>query len=317
MEDLAKAFQMLNQSVNGLVLQKSLNAANEQVNQIRSSELKEEEKRGQLRGLANDLTMRLTGMGMDPQSIAQATNAIAPKPLFNTPEQALMYGDENESAKAQEIIDAEQKRKMSLVGAQSQGRSMKDASKTMLALQKDFGRVKVKMTGASQAIRSAIKSIKAGNPMAKESVATALARASGEVGNLTPQERAAFYGSQAVLDELSQYVATKWDSSQTEKNQKALMGLIDIYDSTLNESVNALGGMYANQLGEHSGFQGMDRGILLRKISGGTLDPAVVFKDNSAYPGSAPQRGGSASFDAPPAKGGKNDLGFDPEFFEK
>ena len=112
MEDLAKAFQMLNQSVNGLVLQKSLNTANEQVNQIRMSEMKEEEKRGALRGLANDLTMRLTGMGMDPNAIQQATQAIAPKPAFQNAEQALMYGDAAEQKRAQEIIDDQRKFEM-------------------------------------------------------------------------------------------------------------------------------------------------------------------------------------------------------------
>ncbi len=270
-QELIQAFQNLNQSVNGMVLQKSLNAANEQVNQIRTSDLKEEEKRGQLRGLANDLTMRLTGMGMDPNAINQATQAIAPKPAFANAEQALMYGDAGEQKQAQKIIQDQRDFEMQKIDKAAGAKSVAGSGKVLQDFQKRFANTYQKVDSSGRAVKNAIKTLQSGSKLTGAAVANALVRAAGDVGNITESERAPFSGAQDVLSQMQRIAEKYSDSTIPPSDRQELMKLARIYESTIDDSLKTYGNMYANQLSEHSSFSGLDKGVLMRKVTGGIL----------------------------------------------
>lgn len=69
----------------------SLYQANEQVQQIKASAMKDAEKRAALNGLANSMVMQMAGQGADAAKIQQVFGAIKPV-LPATPDQAIMLG---------------------------------------------------------------------------------------------------------------------------------------------------------------------------------------------------------------------------------
>lgn len=98
-DEISKAFGMFNDGVRSLQLQRSLSDANDQVQQIKSSELKEADQVTQIRGVANDLTRRLVGMGVNAASIEQVSNSF--KPQQPSPfEQAVVINQLNQSGQS-------------------------------------------------------------------------------------------------------------------------------------------------------------------------------------------------------------------------
>lgn len=77
-ESLFKALEMFGQGMQKYQLQTSLNEANDVVSQIKQSNLSEAEQMKEIRGIANDLTVRLAGIGVNAASIEQVANAFKP-----------------------------------------------------------------------------------------------------------------------------------------------------------------------------------------------------------------------------------------------
>lgn len=69
----------------------SLYQANEQVQQIKASAMKDAEKRASLNNLANSMVMQMAGQGADAAKIASVFGAIKPV-MPSTPDQAVMLG---------------------------------------------------------------------------------------------------------------------------------------------------------------------------------------------------------------------------------
>lgn len=77
-EDLFNALKMFSQGVKEQQTTQSLLQASEYANQIRRSQLDEAGKRDQLRQVADQLTLALSGQGKTPDEIKQVGNAISP-----------------------------------------------------------------------------------------------------------------------------------------------------------------------------------------------------------------------------------------------
>jgi hypothetical protein len=145
-DEISKAFGMFNDGVRSLQLQRSLNDANDQVQQIKSSELKEADQVQQIRGVANDLTRRLVGMGVNAASIEEVSNSF--KPQQPSPfEQAVVLNQLTQSgqttrAKQQQDFTAAQgelnrKNALKIAGVKADG-AAKTSGKVEVGLIKDL-----------------------------------------------------------------------------------------------------------------------------------------------------------------------------------
>lgn len=75
-DSLFKALDAFAEGVNALQMNRSLSQANDHVREIKQSELNEQEQMKAIRGVADDLTMRLVGGGMDTAKIEQVRSAF-------------------------------------------------------------------------------------------------------------------------------------------------------------------------------------------------------------------------------------------------
>lgn len=143
LQELFQGFQMLQDNVKGLAIDKAMKDANDQVYSIRNSMAKDEEKVAALRNVASDFTLRLTGMGARPDQISAASQAIAP-PIENlkTPQDAALMGPlmgyPSLGAKGQEMMNQEHQWKMDQINAMSGIKQQKEFGKNYDSALKDF-----------------------------------------------------------------------------------------------------------------------------------------------------------------------------------
>lgn len=115
-EDFMHAIGALKQSVQEVQTTRAIEGANQQVAQIRSMEGAEHEKNNQLRQVANNLTMHLSGLGANPQQIETVGKAVQPyDPLYQTVDQQLLNGTPEEQKRAQQIKDRQYAQEMALL----------------------------------------------------------------------------------------------------------------------------------------------------------------------------------------------------------
>lgn len=144
LNDLFTALKMFQQGAQQLAVQRAITGANEQVHQIKTQEADEAAQMQQLRGVANNLTLQLSGLGMDAAHIEQAGKAIAPpqpQPIQSA-FQGLIAGV-NDPAQIREIaqkyIDDGQEHKALLQNAKNQAAQEKEAPKLYTKALKEFG----------------------------------------------------------------------------------------------------------------------------------------------------------------------------------
>jgi len=97
MDDLLKGLQMFTQGVKAAAVNKGIMDAQQQVQQIQASQMKEMERRQALQGISNNLALQLSGLGADPAQVAQSAAAIRPPELRNSGDfltQAALTGDQ-------------------------------------------------------------------------------------------------------------------------------------------------------------------------------------------------------------------------------
>jgi hypothetical protein len=95
-DDVFKALQMFQSGVQQFALQRAIGSANEQVQQLRASDLNEQEKRSQLQQLSNQLVAQMAGIGAPATTIEQVAGAIGPKKFANANQmkaESLLTGD--------------------------------------------------------------------------------------------------------------------------------------------------------------------------------------------------------------------------------
>ena len=92
MQDLFQALKMLQSGVQQFAVGRVINSANDKVQELRQSDMDERSRIQGLRQTANDLTLRLAGMGADDSTIKAAAGAIEPPkgPLVQSPFQGML-----------------------------------------------------------------------------------------------------------------------------------------------------------------------------------------------------------------------------------
>lgn len=107
--DLKSALEMFTQGAQSLGFQRALSDANDQVQQVKSSELNEMQQRAALNQISNQLVQHLSVNGVDPQHIAQLSQTISPtySGANQMYEAGLQKGDQNlmQSAKQAQVFE--------------------------------------------------------------------------------------------------------------------------------------------------------------------------------------------------------------------
>jgi hypothetical protein len=87
--DLATALNMFKQGTQDLAFQRSLSAANEQVQQIKASDANEQQQRAQLQQVSNGLVTHMAGLGIPATTMQMVAGAIGPKQYGNANQMAM------------------------------------------------------------------------------------------------------------------------------------------------------------------------------------------------------------------------------------
>jgi hypothetical protein len=127
--DLGAAINNFTASAQQLKMTNALRQASQTVQQVKASAMKDEEKRAQLQGLANNLVLNMTQFGADPQAIAQAAGAIMPPkdPMVQTSEQAILMGSPEQQKRGKQLMETEFMQKLALMsaGQKAKGKALK------------------------------------------------------------------------------------------------------------------------------------------------------------------------------------------------
>lgn len=94
---------------------------------------------------------------------------------------------------------------------------------------------------------SSARELLAGGPISQEAAKTAIARLSGEVGNLTENDINRFGGSSAVTSKISQLFTKAAEGTLTAANRKELNNIVDAFDRGLKTSMDSLTNDIASQ----------------------------------------------------------------------
>lgn len=93
-----------------------------------------------------------------------------------------------------------------------------------------------------------------GNPIAAGAIPTFMARASGEVGNLSEADKAPFGGSRAIMERLQAAVTQASSGQLTPDNQQFIMGLSETMRKRANVNIQDLAKKRAKQYSRGSDF---------------------------------------------------------------
>jgi sulfite reductase alpha subunit-like flavoprotein len=112
-QELFQGMQMFQQGVASLVSQRSIAQANDAVDQIRNSEMQDAEKAAQIKQVAQNLSLRMVGLGMPAGQVEHMYNVLSPKPptMANSLE-ASIYGTPDQTQKALDYENRQQQNKL-------------------------------------------------------------------------------------------------------------------------------------------------------------------------------------------------------------
>jgi hypothetical protein len=148
-DDLAKGNAIFLSNAAGLMKTRAINQANQLADNVKDSELKEEEQRRELKRIANALVGDLAAQGVDPRTIGSAREGISPAPrMFQTAEQAIInpqLATPEQQAAGLGVFGAKQAEKRQLL-------SQKKADRLEVRSQKFFEQVAPQFQKANKTI---------------------------------------------------------------------------------------------------------------------------------------------------------------------
>jgi hypothetical protein len=247
LNDLLKAGTFLQQNVEKLQMNRTIAQANDHVQKIKSSELDEQQQRSQLQQLSQALVMDLSRFGAPAETVQQVSQAISPNRFFQTADQVLINPDlasPDQKKMAQSLYEDDQSIKRDTIQAK------RDKEVAKAAATKDQRIFKAVESGQKRVDSLAKKSLEAldsastmremllsNNPVADSAVPTFAARATGEVGNLTDEERKPYGGSQAIHRRLAALAKKASTGKLTDADRKDLMNLSTLFETAAQRNI--------------------------------------------------------------------------------
>lgn len=122
-------------------------------------------------------------------------------------------------------------------------RAIRDVQRTFTKATEPFSKA---LNYANQA-ENLIYSESAAKRLTKKTIETLLARARGEVGNLSQYEQAGTVSAQDAMDRLSQFYETLTSGELTDANKEAVKALIKEYKNAANANLSVLRDVHAKQ----------------------------------------------------------------------
>lgn len=269
-QDLTQSLGMLQQGVQGLSLQRAITGANDQVQQIRNSELKDNEKMTQLRGVAQDLTMHMAGLGVAPDRIAQVAERVAPNPsLMQSPEEAVLNGTPDQAKAGQGLIAQQFAQKKELAEMMATGKLAKEGRGALVGYQKEYDKELAPMQKAQSQAANAMQLLQSGSPMTPSAIKVLIARASGDVGKIPVAEMNFFQGKADLISRLKRSLDINANSELPEGDRQALIGLVGGYQQVSELAQQQIADKVAGQAASHPLLAGQDMDSLVRQVTGG------------------------------------------------
>lgn len=114
-------------------------------------------------------------------------------------------------------------------------KEQRDAIKDSQASLNKQNEIAQKQFNAISKIKSTLSS---NNKLSSAVIRTQMPRLSGEVGNLNESEQQVWTGSQAVNDQIEQWLSSKANSEITDTNKKELLQLINIFEKSITDAAN-------------------------------------------------------------------------------
>jgi len=102
------------------------------------------------------------------------------------------------------------------------------------------------------------KLLEEGNPIADQSIPTFMARASGEVGNLSEADKAPFGGSRALVEMMSAVVEKAQSGQLTPENREFVKAVAQVFMRTANQNLRSIAQRNARQYSKASGISEKD-----------------------------------------------------------
>lgn len=247
LDDLAKATAMFQEGAQGLAIQRAIQNANETTQSIKALEGDEMQKRSQLQQVANALTMDLAAVGAPADRIALIAQSITPPQRFyQTAEQAAINAPSGspEQMLGKEMIKKELDLKQSQIDATTEQKKAlivdrKNArfSSAIQNYQKRVDSLTKKHNEAFDSATTMLDMLASGNPVSDAAVATFAARATGEVGNLTEEERKPFGGSRAMLRRIQAVASVAATGKMTDADRKDLQSLANTFKRAAQRNI--------------------------------------------------------------------------------
>lgn len=319
MDDLMKAFGAFNQGLQSLAINTGINNATQKVDEINNSLMSALEKRQAQSQLADQLALQLTGMGANASQVQQAFTSIAPPQIKDSQDayqQALVSGDKDllgmaknmqsfERANQEELQNDQQKFQASesslnrqlqrdLAGMRNKpGSGLRAEAKTLREFQKEYTKDVRDFQKVSRQFTNARDLILKNSPMAAAALRPLLARASGEVGNLSETEQKAWEGRQDLKTKMERWVKTGATSTMTAADKKAILGIVSIYEKNANNILNDYASHHARQA---ASLLDADEEEVGSVITGGRYKKSQPMKETQS------SGGATGSFDDAPVK---------------
>lgn len=294
-ENLLAGLSQFRAGIQQLQQGRLINKANEAVKQIRMSEADDAQKRAQLQALSDQVALGIMQTGGTAQGSALAAQILAPKEsaapttpfqAFLSPEYrpaAVAYEGMKETFREEAKLRGEQRtreRQEEAFTRQEEARTSKEARATLNTLQKDYRKTVQDINKATVQARNALKLLDSGSPLTAGAIGTMLARASGEVGNLTEMERAAFQGRPDLMSAAKRAISVKSIGELPEGDIEALKELTNIYiNASKDLEVDAARTLAGQALGNPL-FSQDDPNMLIKKITGGRVSEYRPYEES-------------------------------------
>lgn len=138
----------------------------------------------------------------------------------------------------------------------------------------------------SKEVESLIGNAGPGSKLTKKTVETILARARGEVGNLSYYEQAGTAAPQDVLSRLTQSLETLTTGELTPETKTEILGLVNQYKGAAKEAINSYRDVHAKQGAEAYGSIGLGESRFKKALPGVDAGVSVKPTQTKAYDGS-------------------------------
>lgn len=260
-EQMMQGLNALGGAMKNFATTRAVGQAQDEVNQLNSASMDEMDKRNALSAVSQNLTMRLSGIGAEPQQIAQVSGAIKPA-AFADAQDMFMASQQKGSSKLAAAAQATQKFEedpkltlqrlinqgsLNVANAKAQagaGDLNEKQTRDLMRYQTSFNTAAKKSLDSSNQAQAVKDILASNNPLGDNAIPTFMARASGEVGNLSEADKKPFGSAQDIQSRLESSMKMYAQGKLTDDNRKFISQLAD----TMQKASLRAAGQHADRI---------------------------------------------------------------------